>query len=158
MARAEAPPSASSFPTLLEAPLPVTTGYVCVPDTLLPSSGLVDADRLDLTSSSPGVRAGREYSFPWEEREKRQLTIDAHRRERARSADGEEDQGALPDGVEGAGRAEGGGGEGRAQWLMEPCVGGGGPGSGKSRCSLRTLSGHPSASQVSVLRSPKGGV
>lgn len=38
----------------------------------------MDADRLDLTSSSPGVRAGREYSFPWEEREKRQLSIDAH--------------------------------------------------------------------------------
>jgi hypothetical protein len=37
---------------------------------------LVDADRLDLTSSRPGVRAGREYSFPWEEREKRQLPID----------------------------------------------------------------------------------
>ena len=51
-----------------------------MPDTLLPSSGLVDADRLDLTSSSPGVRAGREYSFPWEEREKRQLAIDAHMR------------------------------------------------------------------------------
>lgn len=71
-------PTESHVPTLLEAPLPVTTGYVCVPDTLLPSSGLVDADRLDLTSSSPGVRAGREYSFPWEEREKRQLSIDAH--------------------------------------------------------------------------------
>lgn len=40
----------------------------------------MDADRLDLTSSSPGVRAGREYSFPWEEREKRQLSIDAHTR------------------------------------------------------------------------------
>lgn len=63
-------PTESGAPTLLEATLPVTTGYVCVPDTLLPSSGLVDADRLDLTSSSPGVRAGREYSFPWEEREK----------------------------------------------------------------------------------------
>lgn len=70
-------PTESSAPTLMEATLPVTTGYVCVPDTLLPSSGLVDADRLDLTSSSPGVRAGREYSFPWEEREKRQLSIDA---------------------------------------------------------------------------------
>lgn len=63
-----------------QASLPVTTGYVCVPDTLLPSSGLVDADRLDLTSSSPGVRAGREYSFPWEKREKRQLSIDVHTR------------------------------------------------------------------------------
>lgn len=51
-----------------------------MPDTLLPSSGLADADRLDLTSSSPGVRAGREYSFPWEEREKRQLSIDTHAR------------------------------------------------------------------------------
>lgn len=49
-----------------------------MPDTLLPSSGLVDADRPDLTSSSPGVSAGREYSFPCEDREKRQLFIDVH--------------------------------------------------------------------------------
>lgn len=69
----------------------------------------MDADRLDLTSSSPGVRAGREYSFPWEEREKRQLSIDARTHgERAQCADGEEDRGALPDGVEGDGQAEGG--------------------------------------------------
>lgn len=50
--------------------LPVTTGYVWGPDTFVPRSGLAEVDRLDLTSSRPGVRAGREYSLPWGREEK----------------------------------------------------------------------------------------
>lgn len=55
--------------------LPVTTGYVWGPDTFVPRSGLAEVDRLDLTSSRPGVRAGREYSLPWGREEKDSLLL-----------------------------------------------------------------------------------
>lgn len=107
----------------MEASLPVTTGYVCVPDTLLPSSGLADADRLDLTSSSPGVRAGREYSFPWEKREKRQLSTDVHTRREGSVCRWGGGTGSLPrwGGRRWSGRGRGAR-EGWAQQMMESFV------------------------------------
>ena len=137
----------SHAPTLLEALLPVTTGYVCVPDTLLASSGLVDADRLDLTSSSPGVRAGREYSFPWEEREKRQLSIDAHTRRKGWVCRWGGGPGSPPSW---GGRRCPGRGSGGRENDAEFCVGGCRPDSVKLRYSLYLAGGYPCTLPIAV--------
>lgn len=60
----------------------------------------MDADRPDLTSSSPGVSVGREYSFPCEAREKRQPSIDVCT-EKGLGVQMERRNRAPPDGAEG---------------------------------------------------------
>lgn len=63
--------------------------------------------------------------------------------ERAQCADGEEDRGALPDGVEGDGRAEGGR-VGGAGWRMMESLWVDADLTGKLRCSLYVIGRYPS--------------
>lgn len=76
--------------------LPVTTGYVWGPDTFVPRSGLAEVDRLDLTSSRPGVRAGREYSLPWGREEKDSSLLMCWEKGKGCTDGGEEEERCKP--------------------------------------------------------------